>query len=177
MAAQCATEVDDNPLWNFALAFYASKDVQQLLLTLQNEHQQDTLLVLAALWLAQQQQPWQLTRTQLDAYHHWREHVIHSLRQARKAIDKHSPNEHQRALRQQLQQDEIRAEQLALHQLWQLHQSINQHQPMHQHQHLPQQEHLQLRLQNLYGQATLEPLSETKKEALRPLFLALSERL
>jgi len=171
MAAQCATEVDDNPLWNFALAFYASKDVQQLLLTLQNEYQQDTLLVLAALWLAQQQQPWQLTRSQLDAYDHWRQHVIHSLRQARKAIDKHSPNEHQRALRQRLQQDEIRAEQLALHQLWKL------HQPMQRHQHLPQHEHRHLCLQNLYEQAALEPLSETKKEALRPLFLSLADRL
>jgi len=166
MAAQCATEVDDNPLWNFALAFYASKDVQQLLLKLQNDYQQDTLLMLTALWLGHQDQKWQLTTTQLEDYFSWRKDVVWSLRSTRKAIPKDTDSAEQLALRQQIQKDEIRAEQIALHLLFQLHEGIP-HQTVN----------TEAVLQNLIVQSELEENSGIKKEALEPLFQQLAELL
>ena len=166
MAAQCATEVDDNPLWNFALAFYASKDVQELLLKLQNDYQQDTLLVLTALWLGQQGQPWQLDTEQLDDYFHWRANVIWQLRAARKAIAKDDSSLEQLALRQQLQKDEIRAEQIALHQLYTLHSGA-----------VRQALSSQQALENLLRQSDLGKTTDTKKEALKPLFQTLITHL
>ncbi|KZZ45481.1 hypothetical protein A3759_17995 [Thalassolituus sp. HI0120] len=175
MAAQCATEVDDNPLWNFALAFYASKDAQQCLLTLQDTCQQDTLLVLTALWLASDGESWQLTDGQLEDYRRWRKQVIWSLRTARKAITKDSELPGQQALRQQIQKDEIRAEQIALHQLYGLHSSTHQKQ---QSETIDRQQ----TLNNLFKQAELgQPESghtaATKKEALEPLFKQLADLL
>lgn len=175
MAAQCATEVDDNPLWNFALAFYASKDAQQCLLTLQNDHQQDTLLVLVALWLAGSGESWQLEAQQLDNYLNWQTHIIWSLRTARKAIPKENDSSAQLALRQRIQQDEIRAEQLALHQLFCLHTPIQPRATSHQQT-----------LNNLFAQAGVnQQLTHTenrkradiKKEALEPLFQQLANLL
>ena len=175
MAAQCATEVDDNPLWNFALAFYASKDAQELLLKLQNDYQQDTLLVLTALWLASEGESWRLADGQLEDYRHWRQHVIWSLRATRKAINKDNDSAEQLALRQQIQQDEIRAEQIALHQLYGLHSSTHQKQ---QSETIDRQQ----TLNNLFEQAELgQPESghtaATKKEALEPLFKQLADLL
>ncbi|WP_419812306.1 TIGR02444 family protein [Bacterioplanoides sp.] len=170
MAAQCATEVDDNPLWNFALQFYASKDVQELLLTLQDDYQQDTLLLLTALWLANEGQSWQLTSEQLDDYHQWRANVIWSLRAARKAIAKDNTSPEQLTLRQQIQKDEIRAEQIALHQLYSLH-SESKHKA----------NHAQLAYKNLMIQAELAEATlikaDIKKEALGPLFQQLADLL
>lgn len=176
MAAQCATEVDDNPLWNFALAFYASKDVQELLLKLQNDYQQDTLLVLTALWLGQQGQPWQLSHSQLDGYFTWRQQVVWALRATRKAISKDNGSAEQLALRQQIQKDEIRAEQIALHQLYLLHTGLT-----------CQAFSSQQVLENLFSQARLgqtacrqtgpDQTADIKKEALEPLFKQLADLL
>lgn len=169
MATQCATEVDDNPLWNFALQFYARPQVQQLLLTLQNDQQQDTVLMLAALWLADNGHNWPLSGGQLQAYTHWHQQVIRPLRAARKAIHKSTSSNEQQCLRQHIQQDEIRAEQLALHQLFVLLPATSsitdkdtlRHQALH----------------NLFAQAQLQPGADIKKEALRPLFQQLVQLL
>lgn len=166
MAAQCATEVDDNPLWNFALAFYASKDAQELLLKLQNDYQQDTLLVLTALWLASEGESWRLADAQLEDYRHWRQHVIWSLRATRKAINKDNDSAEQLALRQQIQKDEIRAEQIALHQLYLLHTGLT-----------CQAFSSQQVLENLFSQARLGQTVDIKKEALEPLFKQLADLL
>lgn len=180
MAAQCATEVDDNPLWNFALGFYASKDVQELLLKLQNDYQQDTLLVLTALWLGQQGQPWQLSHSQLDGYFTWRQQVIWALRATRKAISKDNGSAEQLALRQQIQTDEIRAEQIALHQLHGLHAAVSGSQS-------PAAVDARQTLNNLFSQAELgqtefgqtesDQTADIKKEALEPLFKQLADLL
>ena len=170
MAAQCATEVDDNPLWNFALAFYASKDAQELLLKLQNDYQQDTLLVLTALWLASEGESWRLADAQLEDYRHWRQHVIWSLRATRKAINKDNDSAEQLALRQQIQQDEIRAEQIALHQLYGLHVAISGNQP-------PAAVDVRQTLSNLFSQTELNQTTDIKKEALEPLFKQLADLL
>ena len=170
MAAQCATEVDDNPLWNFALAFYASKDAQELLLKLQNDYQQDTLLVLTALWLASEGESWRLADAQLEDYRHWRQHVIWSLRATRKAINKDNDSAEQLALRQQIQKDEIRAEQIALHQLYGLHAAVSGNQP-------PTTVDPQQTLSNLFSQTELNQTTDIKKEALEPLFKQLDDLL
>ena len=180
MAAQCATEVDDNPLWNFALAFYASKDAQALLLKLQNDYQQDTLLVLTALWLASEGESWRLADAQLEDYRHWRQHVIWLLRAARKAINKDNDSAEQLALRQQIQKDEIRAEQIALHQLYGLHAAISGSQS-------PAAVDARQTLNNLLSQAVLgqtacrqtgpDQTTGIKKEALEPLFKQLADLL
>lgn len=170
MAAQCATEVDDNPLWNFALAFYASKDAQELLLKLQNDYQQDTLLVLTALWLASEGESWRLADAQLEDYRHWRQHVIWSLRATRKAINKNNDSAEQLVLRQQIQKDEIRAEQIALHQLYGLHAAVPGNQP-------PAAVDVRQTLSNLFSQTELNQTTDIKKEALEPLFKQLADLL
>jgi uncharacterized protein (TIGR02444 family) len=169
MAAQCATEIDDNPLWNFALHFYANKDVQSLLLTLQNDHQQDTLLILTALWLSQSGQNWYLNEQQLAPYFQWRQDVIQPLRNVRKSIPKEGVSVSILALRQQIQNDEIRAEQLGLLQLLKLHPSFAIEERLSSQA---------LILSNLKTQALINSdITNIKKEAMRPLFLQLAQRL
>lgn len=171
MAAQCATDIDDNPLWNFALQFYASKDAQQQLLSLQNDHQQDTLLMLTALWLADNSHAWQLSEQQLQPYCQWREQVIWRLRTTRKAIAKEHTSTAVSALRQQIQRDEIRAEQIALSQLYQLSPLPMQSQTTEQQA----TDKTDLACSNLLAQSQIAgEIADIKKETLRSLFQTLA---
>lgn len=166
MATQCATEVDDNPLWNFALQFYASKDAQQQLLTLQNDYQQDTLLILTALWLGNCGHGWPVSEQSLQPYLQWREQVIGTLRITRKAIAKENTSAAVAALRQQIQKDEIRAEQIALHMLYRLCPDVSR-----------QKGNPKQALYNLLQQAQWLSHTGIKKETLRPLFQQLVQLL
>lgn len=119
MAAQCATESLDNPLWQFAQAFYQNNGVEEALLELQDDHHADILLLLAALWLAADWREWPAgVKEPFTEYLAWREHVIWPLRGVRRTL----PEERQRNARQAQPADfrsrikalELEAEQMGL---------------------------------------------------------------
>ena len=115
MAAQFATESGDNPLWEFALTFYARPGVQQTLLSLQNDAGMDVLLLLTALWLGKQQCLLPDSLAEAGDYFRWREQVILPIRQACSHLNA-EPLRSQQAvvLRKQLLQSELQAEQEAI---------------------------------------------------------------
>jgi uncharacterized protein (TIGR02444 family) len=88
MAAQCATDSDDNPLWQYALAVYAKPGVAQHLLLGQDSLGLDVLWCLTALWLAEQKQALTLALMQQVAYDEWRSSMIVPLRALRYRCDK-----------------------------------------------------------------------------------------
>tara|TARA_R110001583_G_scaffold46031_6_gene144667 strand:+ start:1649 stop:2122 length:474 start_codon:yes stop_codon:yes gene_type:complete len=88
MAAQCATDSDDNPLWQYALAVYAKPSVAQHLLLGQDQHSLDVLWCLTALWLAEQQQELTPALLQQAAYDEWRTSMIIPLRALRYRCNK-----------------------------------------------------------------------------------------
>lgn len=112
MAAQFATESGDNPLWNYALAVYDRPGVKACLLTLQNEHQADVLLLLADSWLRSRQQGWPQTAPSAD-YVQWRDSMIRPLRALRQSLPRGAE-----PLRQQLLAAELTAEQEGLRRLY-----------------------------------------------------------
>lgn len=111
MAAQFATESGDNPLWEFALTFYARPGVQQTLLNLQNDAGMDVLLLLTALWLGKQQCLLPDHLAEAGDYFRWREQVILPIRQARSHLNAEPLRSQQAVLRKQLLQSELQAEQ------------------------------------------------------------------
>ncbi|MCB2387667.1 TIGR02444 family protein [Thalassolituus alkanivorans] len=114
MAAQFATESGDNPLWEFALTFYARPGVQQTLLNLQNDAGMDVLLLLTALWLGKQQCLLPDSLAEAGDYFRWREQVILPIRQARSHLNAEPLRSQQAVLRKQLLQSELQAEQEAI---------------------------------------------------------------
>lgn len=114
MAAQFATESGDNPLWEFALTFYARPGVQQTLLKLQNDAGMDVLLLLTALWLGKQQCLLPDSLAEAGDYFRWREQVILPIRQARSHLNAEPLRSQQAVLRKQLLQSELQAEQEAI---------------------------------------------------------------
>ncbi len=114
MAAQFATESGDNPLWEFALTFYARPGVQQTLLSLQNDAGMDVLLLLTALWLGKQQCLLPDSLAEAGDYFRWREQVILPIRQARSHLNAEPLRSQQAVLHKQLLQSELQAEQEAI---------------------------------------------------------------
>lgn len=114
MAAQFATESGDNPLWEFALTFYARPGVQQTLLSLQNDAGMDVLLLLTALWLGKQQCLLPDSLAEAGDYFRWREQMILPIRQARSHLNAEPLRSQQAVLRKQLLQSELQAEQEAI---------------------------------------------------------------
>jgi uncharacterized protein (TIGR02444 family) len=117
MAAQCATDSLENPLWQFAQAFYPQPDVEDALLELQDDHQADVLLLLAALWLASEWREWPAGQHEMfGEYLAWREHVVRPLRGVRRML----PGSRRRAgragadFRSRVQSMELEAEQMGL---------------------------------------------------------------
>jgi uncharacterized protein (TIGR02444 family) len=110
MAAQFATESGDNPLWEFALTFYARPGVQQTLLSLQNDGGMDVLLLLTALWLGKQQCLLPDSLAEAGDYFRWRQQVILPIRHARSQLNAEPLRSQQAALRKQLLQAELQAE-------------------------------------------------------------------
>ncbi|PCI47345.1 MAG: TIGR02444 family protein [Oceanospirillales bacterium] len=88
MAAQCATDSDDNPLWQYALTVYAKPGIAQHLLLGQDQLGLDVLWCLTALWLAEQQQELTPALLQQVAYDEWRTSMIIPLRALRYRCDK-----------------------------------------------------------------------------------------
>ncbi|MDP2607843.1 MULTISPECIES: TIGR02444 family protein [unclassified Oceanobacter] len=128
MAAQCATESLDNPLWQFAQRFYQMNNVEQRLLEIQ-EDGGDVLLVLAALWLASEWRAWpegEPFAQRLAGYLGWRDSVIRPLRGIRTLLPKGSlstaPTNDRFAgeFRQRVKALELEAEQFGLAGLYQL---------------------------------------------------------
>ncbi|MBQ0780624.1 MAG: TIGR02444 family protein [Thalassolituus oleivorans] len=106
MAAQCATDSDDNPLWQYALAVYGKPGVAQHLLVGQDQLGLDVLWCLTALWLAEQKQVLTPALMQQVAYDQWRSSMIIPLRALRYRCDK----THDAALRKALLAAELAAE-------------------------------------------------------------------
>ncbi|UXD86002.1 TIGR02444 family protein [Thalassolituus hydrocarboniclasticus] len=111
MAAQFATESGDNPLWEFALTFYARPGVQQTLLSLQNDTGMDVLLLLTAVWLGKQRRLLPPDLSGAGTYFSWRQQVILPIRQARSHLNAEPLRSQQAVLRKQLLQSELQAEQ------------------------------------------------------------------
>ncbi|MFP6846288.1 MAG: TIGR02444 family protein [Thalassolituus sp.] len=88
MAAQCATDSDDNPLWQYALTVYAKPGIAQHLLLGQDQLGLDVLWCLTALWLAEQKQRLTPALMQQVAYDEWRSNMIIPLRELRYRCDK-----------------------------------------------------------------------------------------
>lgn len=119
MAAQCATECEQNPLWDYALACYSKPGVQQSALRLQDEFGLDVLLLLADRWLATQEQGWPVDAQQsLQTYFAWRDDMVVPLRTLRQRLDKST-----QPLREQLLTAELSAERMAMDYLYQALQS------------------------------------------------------
>jgi uncharacterized protein (TIGR02444 family) len=117
MAAQCATESLDNPLWQFAQRFYQVNSVEQRLLELQDEGV-DVLLVLAALWLASDWRAWpedEPFQQALTGYVGWRDSVIRPLRNIRITLPREQDsNRFAGSFRQRVKDLELEAEQFGL---------------------------------------------------------------
>ncbi|MCD8522266.1 MAG: TIGR02444 family protein [Saccharospirillaceae bacterium] len=162
MAAQFATESGDNPLWEFALTFYARPGVQQTLLSLQNDADMDVLLLLTALWLGKQQ--CLLPDSLADAvdYFHWREQMILPIRHARSRLNAEPLRSQQAALRKSLLQAELQAEQEGIVRItgWLKNQTLSEQ----------QQPCCEKNLMRLQGMTSLDNgVPEEKKEARGPL--------
>ena len=118
MAAQCATESLDNPLWQFAQSFYQYPDVENVLIELQDDHGADVLLLLAALWLASEWRQWpELEHQDFAEYLAWREHVVLPLRQVRRTLpgsSRRGPISPVTDFRSRVQGIELEAEQMGL---------------------------------------------------------------
>jgi len=118
MAAQFATEAGDGPmdnaLWRYALSVYSRPGVESLLLRLQDEHGEDILLILAALWLAENQQELTEGALVLPEYIAWRDGMIRPVRQQRRLCE----GPEQRELYELLKKAELEAERYGLGLLW-----------------------------------------------------------
>ncbi len=115
MAAQCATDTLNNPLWQYALEVYGRPGVAPKLLRLQDEQGCDVLWLLTALWLGERGitlTPEDLSLSRYDACRHER---ILPLRAQRRACDKTSDPEANEALKKA----ELNAEQQGMALLYQ----------------------------------------------------------
>ncbi len=115
MAAQCATDTLNNPLWQYALEVYGRPGLAPELLRLQDEQGCDVLWLLTALWLGERGVA--LTREDLSQPHYLacRDGQILPLRAERRACDKASDPERYETLKQA----ELNAEQQGLALLYQ----------------------------------------------------------
>ena len=99
MAAQCATDTGNNPLWDYALGVYRLPGMANELLRLQDTQDCDVLWLLTALWLAEKG----VTLTAADLvnteYDTCRRERILPLRAQRRACDKHHQRDEYDALK------------------------------------------------------------------------------
>ena len=115
-AAQFATIPLDNPLWRHACQFYAQSGVEQLLLTLQDEHGADINQILQAHWLGTEGKVWDQGCVS-EEYVLWMKQQIQPLRKIRRdmkqqwVVDKGPAFED---FRQQIKKLELQAEQYGL---------------------------------------------------------------
>lgn len=114
MAAECATDPVENPLWWFAQEFYKREGVEAALLDLQNHQGADVLLLLAACWLSSEGFEWPRDDADFDKglkdYESWRDHVIAPLRRVRY----HLPRQALPGFRSDVKTLELESEKLGL---------------------------------------------------------------
>lgn len=115
MTAKCATETQNNPLWDFALQAYALPGMADLLLRLQDHFAADVLWLLTGLWLEEKAVVLSFQEEELLEYNNWKNQVILPIRASRKASKKTDP-----FLYQALKDAEIQAEKTALGIIYQL---------------------------------------------------------
>ncbi|WP_221793446.1 TIGR02444 family protein [Oceanobacter mangrovi] len=116
MAAQCATESLDNPLWQFALDFYPFEDAETILLECQQQGA-DVLLLLGALWLATDNGAWpddEEFDSALEGYLSWRQSVVVPLRHIRLTLPKAGRDDVRGEFRERVKDIELEAEHLAM---------------------------------------------------------------
>jgi len=114
MAAECATDPVENPLWWFAQEFYQQDGVEAALVELQDNWEADILLLLAACWLGIEGFDWPgddaSFQQGLVDYTSWRDHIVFPLRQMRRTL----PKEGEQGFRSRLKALELESEQLGL---------------------------------------------------------------
>ena len=115
MAAQCATDTLNNPLWQYALEVYGRPGVAPELLRLQDEQGCDVLWLLTAIWLGERAITLTPEDLSLSGYDACRHEWILPLRAQRRACDKTSDPEAYEALKKA----ELNAEQQGLALLYQ----------------------------------------------------------
>jgi len=115
-AAQFATIPLDNPLWRHACQFYAQSGIEQILLTLQDEHGADINQILQAHWLGSEGKLWGPDVVS-EEYLLWMEQQIQPLRKIRRDMKQQWGMERGAAFedfRQQVKKLELQAEQYGL---------------------------------------------------------------
>jgi len=115
-AAQFATIPLDNPLWRHACQFYAQPGIEQILLTLQDEHGADINQILQAHWLGSEGKAWDQGCVS-EEYLLWMEQQIQPLRKIRRDMKQQWVVERGAAFedfRQQVKKLELQAEQYGL---------------------------------------------------------------
>ena len=114
MAAECATDPVENPLWWFAQEFYQREGVEAAVLELQNHWGIDVLLLLAVSWLSSEGFEWPGDDPDFEQgltdYEGWRDHVIVPLRQIRCQLPKQELGD----FRVRVKSLELESEQLGL---------------------------------------------------------------
>lgn len=114
MAAECATDPVENPLWWFVQEFYQREGVESALLDLQDRWGADVLLLLAACWLGTEGFEWPLDdeafQDGLSNYTGWRDHIVAPLRDMRRTL----PKGGDQGFRSKLKALELESEQLGL---------------------------------------------------------------
>jgi uncharacterized protein (TIGR02444 family) len=112
----------DNPFWRFSLAVYAAPGVAPECLALQDAHDVDVNVLLFCAWLGSRGVA--LTAANLAAIETaaqpWREAAVRPLRSARRGIKTEAADEKVAALRKDVAELELRAEQIAQAMLYRL---------------------------------------------------------
>lgn len=117
------TRAATNPLWDFSLAIYSSKEVQAACLELQDGSGVDVNAMLYVLWLASlgRKLDTAAVRQVLDTFDPWRAEVVVPLRVARRALREPAAvidAEGAASLRAQVKKVELEAERLQQWALW-----------------------------------------------------------
>lgn len=102
----------DNPFWQFSLALWRNKALQEHLLALQNNQDYRVNLLLLAIWLSFEDKD---LRPHLNEFiaktEHWHETVVAPIRLVRQTLPKNLPSQNL-TLKSQLQNCELQAEQI-----------------------------------------------------------------
>ena len=102
----------DNPLWDFALAFYARESVSELLLILQDQHQQQVNRLLTCCWLTSSSKLWQGPADVQQQ--NWPNASIEQLRMLRRQVREYKAQPAWQPYYQALLKAELAGEQLEL---------------------------------------------------------------
>jgi len=109
----------NHPFWQYSLQIYAADGMEELCLTLQNEHEIDVNILLFSTWLATQYRILDISLLEQNTrLQYWQNTIIPPVRQARIALGNHERNH---TLYTELKTVELRAEQEVQAILWSMH--------------------------------------------------------